>query len=76
MAVTIPASEFQRDGKAGPMVMSAGAFDKRTDELNTARSSDSQVKDDITREYEDYLANHCLPADEAFDAIERARGMR
>ena len=65
-----------RNGKASLVVMSADAFDERMSELETARSLGSRVKDDIIRGYEDYLAGRCLPADEAFDAVEHARDMR
>ena len=65
-----------RNGKASLVVMSADAFDERMSELETARSLGSRVKDDIIRGYEDYLAGRRLPADEAFDAVEHARGMR
>jgi prevent-host-death family protein len=65
-----------RNGKASLVVMSAEAYNERMAELDAARSHEAQVKDDIIRGYEDYLAGRCLPADEAFEAVERARGMR
>ncbi len=65
-----------RNGKASLVVMSADAFNERMAELEVSRSRESQVKDDIIRGYEDYLAGSYLPADEAFAAVERRRGMQ
>ncbi len=65
-----------RNGKPSLVVMSAEAYDERMAELERARIRESAVKDDIIRGYEDYLAGRCLPADEAFESVERARGVR
>lgn len=65
-----------RNGKASLVVMSAEAYDRQMSELAVAREHESTIKDDIIRGYEDYLSGRYKPADEVFDAIEHARGMR
>lgn len=65
-----------RNGHASLVVMSVQTYNRQMADLENARARESAIKDDIIRGYEDYLAGRFKPMDEAFDEIERARGMR
>lgn len=62
-----------RNGFASVVVMDAAAFDREMALHEEVRDREIRVKKSIERGYEDYLAGHYLPLEQAFDKVEKAR---
>lgn len=62
-----------RNGSASVVVMDAAAFDREMAIHERVRDREIRVQKSIMRGYEDYLAGHYLPLDQALEAVDKAR---